>query len=340
MRRLPSAGTFWRGGVWGRVNGRTAVSSAEPRWSALEQEPARSGSALQAAVSTARLTLIEARPVVLVVFTLRFCVGGLLASVAQPLNTWLAVAGHLSWVAAVWAVYLLNGATDRDEDRANCSTRPIASWLLSSKLALQLCAALASIALLLAAVVSLLFLALTSLLLVLGLVYSAGPRPAKRHGALALLIASSGVFLTYLAGAAAYAENLTIDVLVFAAVMSLWTLAVASTKDFGDMEGDAGAGRRTLPIVLGLRAAGAVTAVAAALVTVLASVAVFAIPALWPLALVPPAAAALCVRLAAVTTSAGRREVRRPYRVFMVSQYAVNGLAAMSVAIGSLRGSL
>nr|WP_277870668.1 UbiA family prenyltransferase [Cryobacterium sp. Sr3] len=188
--------------------------------------------------------------------------------------------------------------------------------------------------------VSPLLLALAAVMLMLGLHYSAGAKPAKRHGARALLVASAGVYVTYIAGAAAYAGVITTDVLVFALVMSLWTLAVGSTKGFGEMEGDAACGRRTLPIVFGLRAAVRLSAAVALLVAFIGAIAALTTQSVWPLALLLPAAAILCVQLGVVTASAGRLELRRPYRAFMVSQFAVNGLAAASFARGAVRSAL
>lgn len=337
MRRLSSTSGMRGGGDRGRVSGRTAVSAVEPQQSSPKARSQRDRR-LRIAAATTRLALMEARPVVLIIFSLRFCVGGLMGSSAHSLSFWGAGAGHLVWLTAVWAVYLLNGVTDRDEDTANSSLRPIARGLLGPNAALRWCALLSLIALLSAIFVSPLLLALTAVMLMLGLHYSAGARPAKRHGARALLVASAGVHVTYIAGSVAYAGVITNDVLVFAFVMSLWTLAVGSTKDFGDMEGDAAYGRRTLPIVFGLRAAVHLSAAAALLVAFIGAIAALTTQRALPLALLLPAAAVLCVHLGVAAASDGRLELRRPYRAFMVSQFAVNGLAAASFAVGAVRG--
>lgn len=124
------------------------------------------------------LSLVEARPVVQIVFLMRFTVGAAFSSHDLADGTHLA-AGVLVWWLAVVAAYLVNGVLDVKEDRANGSARPIARGDLPERTAAMLTAVAAAGSLLLSLCVP----GLTvwvALLLLLGWLYSAPPFPAKR----------------------------------------------------------------------------------------------------------------------------------------------------------------
>lgn len=278
------------------------------------------------AARDAWLCFLEARPVVQGVFLLRFIVGAVVAMGDHPVGPALFVAG-LSWSLAVWAIYLVNGISDLDGDRRNGSARPLASGALARAAAVQWAWLLSLGAAVTAVFVSAGFAVAVCLMLCLGLAYSVGPLAAKRRAVTALVVAGGGVFLTYAAGAVAAGGPLDPADVAFAAVVSLWVVVAGHTKDLGDTDGDVLAGRRTLPLILGDRAARAVMAAGTAMVAALACAVAVGIPRLSVLALFVPAAA-LVVLFLALARADRPRSVKRPYRTFMIAQYGVN-LAAL-----------
>ncbi|WP_085368906.1 UbiA family prenyltransferase [Leifsonia sp. NCR5] len=267
----------------------------------------------------------EARPIVLWVFNLRFLVGGMLAFGGE-IPVLKAVGGGASWFLAVWVVYLVNGISDIAGDRANGSHRPLASGALTTNAAGSWCVVLAVASLAIAVHVTLVFVLLVVLMLTLGLAYSLGAHAAKKWAVPALAVAASGGLLTYLAGAEAFHGTIPSAVPVFAVVMALWIAVVGHAKDFGDAVGDRIAGRRTLPIVLGERAARLAVATGSAAIGGLGVLAAALNPALLSLAALGPCAVAVS-GLSIAGRGQDRRAQRRPYRAFMVSQYTVNLLA-------------
>src|SRR5262245_60636507 len=87
-----------------------------------------------------RLCLIEARPVVLVMFVLRYLTAAALAGGADRAAPGRVVAGAAAWLLAVLSIYLINGTTDVAEDRVNGSGRPVASGRLPLATARQVAA--------------------------------------------------------------------------------------------------------------------------------------------------------------------------------------------------------
>ncbi|MFF3854204.1 UbiA family prenyltransferase [Micromonospora sp. NPDC002575] len=269
----------------------------------------------------------EARPVVQVVFQLRFFAG---AAVAAPhavlTRPGSLLVGAFAWLCATWFVYLLNGLSDQVEDRRNGSPRPLATGALPLGVARRIVVALAGLALLSAAAVSARLAGLVALMLVLGWLYSAGPRPQKGNMAGFVLVVASGGIVTYLAGAAASGGPVGPELVVLSVAMSLWMALGGTTKDLSDVAGDRAAGRRTLPVLLGDRAARRLMAV---LVVVAGGVLMSGALVLAPVLMLPAVVLALgatgvvgCLLAGAGAT--GRWRQRRPYRLFMASQYAVH----------------
>lgn len=259
------------------------------------------------------------------VFNLRFVAGGMLAFGGEIVIV-KAVVGAASWFLAVWVVYLVNGISDIAGDRANGSRRPLASGVLTEHAAVVWSVVLGLGSLGIAVHVGVVFLLLVALMLTLGLTYSLGAHAAKKWAVPALAVAAAGGMLTYLAGAEAFHDTISPAVLRFAVVMALWIAVVGHTKDFGDTVGDRIAGRATLPIALGEVPARAIVAVGAATLGG-AGVLIAALdPELLSLAALGPCGAMVCL-FAFRRRPADRRSLRRPYRAFMVSQYAVNLLA-------------
>ena len=104
-----------------------------------------------------------------------------------------------------------------------------------------------------------------------------------------------------------------------AVLMAAWMAVAGNTKDLGDVAGDRAAGRRTLPVSLGIRRAAWATAIACCVV----GVAGLFIPSVVArvVAACLLAAALVMIGLAAYGRSL---ETKRMYAVFMVSQVVSN----------------
>jgi 4-hydroxybenzoate polyprenyltransferase len=281
------------------------------------------------------LCLRESRPVVQVMYLLRFTAGASLAfAFGGAVLTGRVVIAALAWLATNIATYLYNGVADLEEDRLNGSQRPVVRGEVSVGQALGTVLCLAMIALLLGITVGGAVAGLVLVSLLLGYSYSSPPLRLKRHVPGQFLTGTGLSLLSYLAG---YVSMVGVfpprrESVIFALALSLWTGMVGQTKDLPDLEGDRAAGRRTLPCLLGERRARFVLAGIA--LTLGAGFVV--VSTLWASKLWLPAMF-LLVGAGAVTVALGRyggdRDRRRePYRLFMVTQY----LACVSVVITTL----
>ncbi|MFS0692765.1 UbiA family prenyltransferase [Streptomyces nitrosporeus] len=292
----------------------------------------------RAAAETARLCWSEARPLVQMVFLLRFAVGAV-SAVQLPGAPGRAVLGLAAWWCAVACAYLLNGVTDVREDRANGSQRPIARGDLPVRTAAAVTALLAGAALALGALAGDGVLGWVAAFLLLGWAYSAGPVRAKDSSVRCALVVFGLGATSYAAGVSAAGAGWTLTGAVFGGVMAAWmSLVGALVKDLGDVGGDAVGGRRTVAVVHGAAAARALAVAGAVLVGATGVVAA----ALWaPVALVgtvPVAAGAVWVVVRVLRHArledAGRQRRRDAYRAFMVTQYAANVLVLAVLAAG------
>jgi 4-hydroxybenzoate polyprenyltransferase len=290
-----------------------------------------------------RLSLIEARPIVQVVFLLRFVTGAFFAARSHSGDPVRTAAGLVAWWLAVVFAYLLNGVMDVDEDRSNGSGRPIARGELPERTAgaITVLAGLGSLAITVAFVPGATPWIATFLLL--GLLYSASPFPAKRWSSTCALSVFGLGWATFAGGAAAAGGSLGRTGFVFAAVMSAWMALVgAVVKDLSDLDGDAAGGRRTVAVRHG---AGRVRLLGAAGALLIGAAAI-AVPAAWaPEALfgtAPVVVGAVCVVVQIVRTSrierADKRTRRSAYRVFMRTQYAANLAMMTGLATGLATG--
>jgi 4-hydroxybenzoate polyprenyltransferase len=280
---------------------------------------------------TIGLCLTEARPQVLAIFGLRFAVGAALGWPVfggQPIRT---IATALVWELAVFFVYLFNGISDVDEDRVNGSTRPIARGAVDPGLALVIAIGAALTALVGALIIGGPTAWLVPVLLGLGYLYSGRPFYLKRHSASTAAIGMAGGLLSYAAGLTSPAATTTLKatatLATFAIGASLWMgLTGTLAKDLPDIAGDLAAGRSSVAAQLGERKARTVLSR-----TALTVAAVFALVSLVAShSLRAPAAAMLvgAVVLAAIAASrlshGSRHQQRRPYRAFMLTQYATH----------------
>jgi 4-hydroxybenzoate polyprenyltransferase len=242
-----------------------------------------------------------------------------------------AIAGALAWVLGIFAVYLFNGVTDVHEDRINGSGRPIARGALPTETAAQVAVGATALSLIMATVLDPMIGASVAALLALGYLYSSPPWSLKRRPLAVFVVGFLAGALTYFVGFISYAgaavDDLDPAVPVFAVVMSLWLAVVGTlTKDLGDTVGDAAAGRRTVPVVRGERFA----LILAAVVALGLAGSLNALAAHWVPVLVVPGLAMLAGALVLTVVTHRRRaqssrhQRRRPYRVFMATQFAIH----------------
>jgi 4-hydroxybenzoate polyprenyltransferase len=288
------------------------------------------------AVRTLGLCLREARPVVQVMYLLRFTTGVALAGGLAGAGGRV-VAGAAAWAAASFAVYLYNGVGDRAEDRRNASARPVARGDLPAARAAGVAGGAAAAAVALAATAGWLLAGLTAAWLVLGYSYSAPPLALKRHVPGEFLTGGGGSLLSCYAGYVTVAGRAVParEALLFGVAISLWTGLVGQTKDLPDRAGDAAAGRHTLPCLVGERRASVILGgTALALAAGFAVLCALLAPALL-YAAVPLAAGAAAVATALARPGRDRQQLRRPYRLFMATQYAACG-TVVCLAAGTL----
>ncbi|MBS2963689.1 UbiA family prenyltransferase [Actinocrinis puniceicyclus] len=266
--------------------------------------------------------LVEARPVVQVVFLMRFASGAALGTGRLRLGA--ALLGALGWSLATCAIYLCNGIADYAEDVGNGSRRPIASGALPLAFARRVVLVLAFAALVQAMIAGPCQFAVMLSYLTVGYAYSGPPFPLKRRYYTASLGGAALGLLTYLGGAVASARAISAPLLVFALAMTAWMGGVGGiAKDLSDVTGDRLAGRRSWPLVLGPQRAGGLMLLVAFAVAAgfTAAAAVAGHGLLLPAAAVAAGAVVLAVVTARVPPDASRRVRRRPYRVFMAVQY-------------------
>jgi 4-hydroxybenzoate polyprenyltransferase len=158
----------------------------------------------------------------------------------------------LSAATAVGASNAWNQAFDVDLDRVNKPRRPIPAGEATVGGALLLGDVCAFLALVLASLASPGFLACVTVGILGTWIYSAPPLRTKRHAlAASLTIAIPRGLLVPVAGWSVVADPLDGEPWALGAVLFLYVLGAAVTKDFADVEGDRAHGCRTLPVILG-----------------------------------------------------------------------------------------
>jgi 4-hydroxybenzoate polyprenyltransferase len=290
--------------------------------------------------------LLEARPIVQIVFLLRLLSGWAL-TVMWSGNHSIApmVFGIGSCFCVVMAVYLLNGVADQREDRINASRRPIARGRLESGTASRVAWLLAVIGVVAGFAATAPLGVLMLLALAAGWLYSVPSWRLKRRSSGTVSAALTGMLLTYYAGAVIAAAQspvppylpwLGLELLVFGGALSLWTALVGgTTKDLPDLAGDRLVGSRSWLVVWGERRfRWAVSAIALLIGAGFAAVAIRLAPALVPVAGVLCAGAVTVSALLLVPLGRSRGApgpgpeglplARAPYRAFMSTQYAAH----------------
>ena len=196
----------------------------------------------------------EARPSVQLVCLLRFLAGSLLGVAAGPARPGNVAIVAFGWTCCTMAIYLFNGVTDREEDVANASTRPIASGRLPVRSAVAAVGALTVTGLLCAFSAGTGSSLLAVVYLLIGYAYSGPPFPLKRTY---YTCTGAGLGLglaAYTAGFLAGDRRPDASLVIFAGAMTLWMGCVGGiAKEFSDVEGD----RATAYLADGPRGAGA-----------------------------------------------------------------------------------
>lgn len=287
------------------------------------------------------LCVIEARPIVICIFGIRFAVAYALTMATAPpqKDHWRPVLALVAWLLATGSVYLFDGVTDTLEDRLNGSTRPIARGALAPGLALSVSVVWAVLALAGAAVLGAHFVVLVALALGLGYAYAGPGVRLKRWSPATSGLVLGGGLLTFAAGGwSTGAAPASPSLVVFAVAMSAWMAGVgALAKDFGDATGDALAGRRTHVVVGGARRASwRLSACAAAVATGFAGAA-------WLVdtTLIPPAgvvSAGTAGLIAWCLSGRVHRGPRVPYQIYMVTQYLAHAAVLVKAVAGTLVG--
>jgi 4-hydroxybenzoate polyprenyltransferase len=286
----------------------------------------------------------EARPTVLVIFILRYAAGAVLGAPAAHVHGHVArtLLTLLVWESAVFAVYLFNGVMDVKEDRANGSSRPIARGDLPVAAAVGAVVPATVLALLGGLLVGQAVFVYVVVYLLFGFGYSGPPVYLKRSPIGSPVTGMALGLLTYLAADSAYAgggwtaPGTTLT--VFVAGTTLWMgLVGAPAKDLSDVRGDREAGRRTLPVLLGeARARRLAVATAASVGAVVCAAAATLAPLLmWPGLVMLSGAGAMAWMCLGGHCEGRRLRRRRPYRVFMVTQYLVQ-ISAITAALTEL----
>jgi 4-hydroxybenzoate polyprenyltransferase len=277
-------------------------------------------------ISQVLLCVVEARPVVLLIYVMRFAVAFALAYPDAPIPvSWRFPVALTTWLAVAGSVYLFDGVMDVVEDRANGSARPIARGALPVRVAATVSAIWAGISVIGAILLGAPYVFLVPFALLLGYAYSGALLRLKRWSLAAGVTVLIAGGLTFLAGGAVRGGLPTSTRLfVFAIAMSAWMgLVGAVAKDFADVPGDLHSGRRTCAVVKGVHFAARRLSVNALLV----AAGFVVVAALVDRLLLWPATAVLLGAVAiALACRPGPAEARprRPYRTFMVTQYAAH----------------
>jgi 4-hydroxybenzoate polyprenyltransferase len=168
---------------------------------------------------------------------------------------------------------------------------------------------------------------LASATLALGYLYSGPPCYLKRGAFTGGMTGILGGLLTYMAGFAAGGGMLFTSRLAFFAVtMSLWMGLVGSlTKDLSDLAGDAAAGRRTAALMVGETRARLAASVAASAVATTFLVIAISLDRMLILSAISLGCGAAALTIICLPKFSGNFSFRRrPYRAFMVTQYAAH----------------
>lgn len=295
---------------------------------------ARRSAGLTAIARLVVLCIQEARPVVQCVVLLRFVTAVALAPQSPRLRPAGVVLVAVAWCSATVFVYLLNGVVDAVPDRLNGQRRPIATGQLWPSQAAPVAVLFALAAVLLAGFAGPRILVLTLGYLALGWAYSMPPCALKRSTVAAAAVVTLAGLATYAAGVFAMGGQLPdIRTTIFGIWAAAWMgLVGAVAKDFSDIYGDRRSGRRTAVISWGARRARSAVAAGAMLAAcgLLGAALTVASGLLVPAVVAFVGAVAVAWSAVHLERQNSRHQLRRPYRLFMLTQYATH-IAVLAV---------
>jgi 4-hydroxybenzoate polyprenyltransferase len=212
--------------------------------------------------SRARIYWELARPFTLIAPALGMFTGSVIAlgaPPAVPLTPWVGVKivlGTLMAAVLNAASNTLNQVTDVEADRINKPNRPVPSGRIPPGKAVRFAGVLYAAAFLLAAPVGPQCVWLAGIAAVMTVLYSAPPFRLKGVPYLAnVIIAVPRGVLLKVAGWACVRDFGRTEPWYIGLIFGLFLLGATTTKDFADAKGDAAAGFRTLPVLLGAKRA-------------------------------------------------------------------------------------
>jgi 4-hydroxybenzoate polyprenyltransferase len=283
------------------------------------------------------LLIKESRPIVLLLAGIRFAAGVLLSE--GPLPGPEPVLAGLAWLLVTAGIYLTNASADIVADTINRKQRPLAQGMLTKR-QVDLAAVFSFAgATLLGLYIGPAFLAVLSFMGFIGVYYSVGPRPGKNHFLSAGAIVAVGIGLPYIGGSLAANGDVQPSSMAAAILFGCWAAGASISKDFADVSGDKADGRKTLPVVLGPKAASWIAATSSVAIAVAVPHIALKSPQLGGLWVLPFGSLVFAVACVVLAISRDAVSAGTPYRVFMMTQLAANGaliILAPTLAWGSI----
>jgi geranylgeranylglycerol-phosphate geranylgeranyltransferase len=151
------------------------------------------------------------------------------------------------------ATYVYNDLTDFEVDKINKIRRPSVTGETTKSQLLTIVCILFGSGLSLMAFINYYTLCISSLFTILGIVYSHPRFKLKDKFLLKTVVTAAGAALLSLLGGAAVAD-LSLPILYTSLSFFIFYFILSPLGDIGDIKGDRAAGRRTFPIVIGMKA--------------------------------------------------------------------------------------
>jgi geranylgeranylglycerol-phosphate geranylgeranyltransferase len=151
------------------------------------------------------------------------------------------------------ATYVYNDLTDFEVDRLNKTNRPSVTGKKTKPQLLTIVCIMFGIGLSLTAFINYYTFCISSLFTILGIVYSHPQFKLKDKFPLKTVVTATGAALLSLLGGAAVA-NTSLPILYTSLSFFIFYFILSPLGDIGDIKGDRAVGRRTFPIVIGMKA--------------------------------------------------------------------------------------
>jgi geranylgeranylglycerol-phosphate geranylgeranyltransferase len=151
------------------------------------------------------------------------------------------------------ATYVYNDLTDFEVDRLNKTNRPSVTGKKTKPQLLTIVCIMFGIGLSLTAFINYYTFCISSLFTILGIVYSHPQFKLKDKFPLKTVVTATGAALLSLLGGAAV-PNTSLPILYTSLSFFIFYFILSPLGDIGDIKGDRAVGRRTFPIVIGMKA--------------------------------------------------------------------------------------